>query len=160
MQLAKLDIATSFAAALFGAYVIVEAILYGVTSDTGPGAGTFPLVAGILILVFAIANLARTLRGAMPDALRLEGSIQLPEVARVLGTIVLIGLYIACFDKLGAFLPLPFLMDPRHHRRHAFDFEGAVREWYSMPWHDGRQERFIWGATAGMLRNLYRFLSA
>ncbi len=57
-------------------------------------------------------------------------------------------------------VPLPFLMDPRHHRRHAFAFEGAVREWYSMPWHDGRQERFIWGATAGMLRNLYRFLSA
>ena len=110
MQLAKLDIVTSVTAALFGAYVIVEAILYGVTSDTGPGAGTFPLVAGILILVFAIANLARTLRGAMPDALRLEGSIQLPEVARVLGTIVLIGVYIACFDKLGAFLPLPFLM--------------------------------------------------
>jgi hypothetical protein len=51
-------------------------------------------------------------------------------------------------------------MDPRHHRRHALSFEGAVREWYSMPWHDGRHERFIWGATAGMLRNLYRFLSA
>jgi 8-oxo-dGTP pyrophosphatase MutT (NUDIX family) len=57
-------------------------------------------------------------------------------------------------------VPLSFLMDPRHHRRHAFNFEGAVREWYSMPWHDGLQERFIWGATAGMLRNFYRFLSA
>lgn len=57
-------------------------------------------------------------------------------------------------------VPLPFLMDPRHHRRHALSFEGVVREWYSMPWHDGQQERFIWGATAGMLRNLYRFLSA
>lgn len=57
-------------------------------------------------------------------------------------------------------VPLPFLMDPRHHRRHALSFEGTVREWYSMPWHDGRQERFIWGATAGMLRNLYRFLTA
>jgi len=29
-----------------------------------------------------------------------------------------------------------------------------------MPYHDGTQERFIWGATAGMLRNFYRFLSA
>lgn len=57
-------------------------------------------------------------------------------------------------------VPLSFLMDPRHHRRHALSFEGVVREWYSMPWHDGRHERFIWGATAGMLRNLYRFLSA
>ena len=29
-----------------------------------------------------------------------------------------------------------------------------------MPFQDGDAERFIWGATAGMLRNLYRFLSA
>ena len=29
-----------------------------------------------------------------------------------------------------------------------------------MPYHDQGHERFIWGATAGMLRNLYRFLSA
>jgi hypothetical protein len=29
-----------------------------------------------------------------------------------------------------------------------------------MPYADGAHERFIWGATAAMLRNLYRFLSA
>jgi hypothetical protein len=29
-----------------------------------------------------------------------------------------------------------------------------------MPYQDGLTERFIWGATAGMLRNFYRFLSA
>ncbi len=57
-------------------------------------------------------------------------------------------------------VPLSFLMNPMHHRRHAFDFEGVVREWYSMPYQDGDQERFIWGATAGMLRNFYRLLSA
>lgn len=59
-------------------------------------------------------------------------------------------------------VPLAFLMDPAHHRRHAIEFSGTRREWLSMPWLDpqGRQERFIWGATAGMLRNLYRFLSA
>ncbi len=57
-------------------------------------------------------------------------------------------------------VPLRFLMDPRHHRRHLLDMGGARREWYSMPWHDGQQERFIWGATAGMLRNLYRLLAA
>jgi hypothetical protein len=28
-----------------------------------------------------------------------------------------------------------------------------------MPYHDGPHERYIWGATAGMLRNLYQFLS-
>ena len=33
-------------------------------------------------------------------------------------------------------------------------------EWFSMPYMDGSNQRFIWGATAGMLRNLYRFLAA
>jgi 8-oxo-dGTP pyrophosphatase MutT (NUDIX family) len=53
-------------------------------------------------------------------------------------------------------VPLPFLMNPAHHARHELEFQGHHRQWFSMPW----EERFIWGATAGMLRNLYRFLSA
>ena len=57
-------------------------------------------------------------------------------------------------------VPLDFLMDPSNHRRHGFEWDGELREWYSMPYQDGATERFIWGATAGMLRNLYRFLSA
>ena len=57
-------------------------------------------------------------------------------------------------------VPLSYLMDPRHHRRHAFEAEGVRREWFSMPYQDGDKQRFIWGATAGMLRNFYRFLMA
>ncbi len=57
-------------------------------------------------------------------------------------------------------VPLDFLMDPANHRLHAFEWEGVRREWYSMPYRDGERERFIWGATAGMLRNFYRFLAA
>ena len=65
-------------------------------------------------------------------------------------------------------VPLQFLMNPAHHRRHEVALDGVLRQWLSMPYcHDGEdaltagtQERFIWGATAGMLRNLYRFLSA
>lgn len=57
-------------------------------------------------------------------------------------------------------VPLAFLMDPANHQRHAFDWEGVRREWFSMPYQDGDDERFIWGATAGMLRNFYRFLVA
>ena len=34
------------------------------------------------------------------------------------------------------------------------------REWLSMPYMDAGTERFVWGATAAMLRNLYRFLAA
>jgi 8-oxo-dGTP pyrophosphatase MutT (NUDIX family) len=65
------------------------------------------------------------------------------------------------FEVADAFeVPLDFLMNPAHHRRHAFEFKGARREWFSMPYMDGTTERFVWGATAAMLRNFYRFLSA
>jgi 8-oxo-dGTP pyrophosphatase MutT (NUDIX family) len=69
------------------------------------------------------------------------------------------------FEVAEAFeVPLPFLMDPAHHRRHQFAFEGHQRQVLSMPWQgigpDGApREYFIWGATAAMLRNLYRFLA-
>jgi len=59
-------------------------------------------------------------------------------------------------------VPLAFLMNPAHHQRHRLEFAGTWREWFSMPYRDPRDghEHFIWGATAGMLRNLYRFLIA
>ena len=57
-------------------------------------------------------------------------------------------------------VPLDFLMDPLHHRRHAYEWDGVVREWYSMPYQDGARERYIWGATAGMLRNFFHLLRA
>lgn len=61
-------------------------------------------------------------------------------------------------------VPLAFLMNPAHHRHHRLQWSGHVREWLSMPYQDPAGgavvERFIWGATAGMLRNLYRFLVA
>jgi len=57
-------------------------------------------------------------------------------------------------------VPLAFLMDPANHRHHEVEFAGAKRHWLSMPYQDGATEYFIWGATAGMLRNLYRFLMA
>ena len=62
-------------------------------------------------------------------------------------------------------VPLSFLMNPANHRRHAVEVNGVRREFLSIPW-DGVDARgtprryFIWGATAAMLRNLYRFLSA
>ncbi|MDE2368144.1 MAG: CoA pyrophosphatase [Burkholderiales bacterium] len=61
-------------------------------------------------------------------------------------------------------VPLAFLMDPAHHRRHRYEFEGGARHFLSMPWEgrgsDGQwREYFIWGATAAMLRNLYRVLA-
>ncbi len=62
-------------------------------------------------------------------------------------------------------VPLAFLMNPANHRRHEIEWGGVKREFLSMPWdttdaHGGARRYFIWGATAAMLRNLYRFLSA
>lgn len=57
-------------------------------------------------------------------------------------------------------VPLAFLMNPANHRHHEVVWQGVQRHWLSMPYHDGVREHFIWGATAGMLRNLYRFLIA
>lgn len=57
-------------------------------------------------------------------------------------------------------VPLAFLMNPANHRRHRIEVDGLHREWLSMPYQDQTSQRFIWGATAGMLRNFYRFLSA
>ncbi|PIG00290.1 CoA pyrophosphatase [Comamonas sp. 26] len=57
-------------------------------------------------------------------------------------------------------VPLSFLLNPAHHQRHAMQWQGVDREWFAMPYQDGEQQRYIWGATAGMLRNLYRFLVA
>lgn len=57
-------------------------------------------------------------------------------------------------------VPLAFLLNPAHHRLHRVQWQGVQREWFSMPYQDGACNRFIWGATAGMLRNFYRFMSA
>jgi hypothetical protein len=60
-------------------------------------------------------------------------------------------------------IPLAFLMNPAHHARHHMDWQDIHREWFSMHWRGtavAPADRFVWGATAGMLRNLYRFLIA
>jgi 8-oxo-dGTP pyrophosphatase MutT (NUDIX family) len=48
-------------------------------------------------------------------------------------------------------VPLAFLMDPANHQLHSKEFRGMERSYYAMPY----AERYIWGATAGILRILY-----
>jgi 8-oxo-dGTP pyrophosphatase MutT (NUDIX family) len=96
--------------------------------------------------------------GAMPAYTTGTGFIVTPVVALVRPDYPLA---LNAYEVADAFeVPLAFLMNPANHRRHRFEFMGRDREWYSMPYQDGAQERFIWGATAAMLRNFYRFLSA
>jgi 8-oxo-dGTP pyrophosphatase MutT (NUDIX family) len=48
-------------------------------------------------------------------------------------------------------VPLAFLMNPANHQLHSKEFRGIERFYYAMPY----GERYIWGATAGILRVLY-----
>ena len=48
-------------------------------------------------------------------------------------------------------VPLAFLMDQANHQRHSREWQGMTRHYYAIPY----GERYIWGVTAGILRNLY-----
>jgi 8-oxo-dGTP pyrophosphatase MutT (NUDIX family) len=53
-------------------------------------------------------------------------------------------------------VPLDFLMDPANHRKDSREWRGRRRFSYAMPYRD----RYIWGATAGMLKNMQQRLFA
>ncbi len=100
--------------------------------------------------------------GALPHYTTITSYVVTPIVALVTPAFTL---HLLRDEVDEAFeVPLDFLMTPAHHRRHEFDLAGQRRQFLSMPWHatdpQGHEHRyFIWGATAAMLRNFYRFLS-
>lgn len=51
-------------------------------------------------------------------------------------------------------VPFDFLMDPANRQRHVKEWKGTTRPYYAMPY--GRH--YIWGATAGILVNLWERL--
>lgn len=53
-------------------------------------------------------------------------------------------------------VPLSFVMDPANHKTDSRLLPTGEKRWfYAIPYH----QRYIWGATAGMLVNLYEVLS-
>lgn len=59
------------------------------------------------------------------------------------------------FEVAEAFEPpLAFLLDRQNHQRQQREFNGALHEFWAMPWND----YYIWGATAGMLVSLHDVL--
>ena len=52
-------------------------------------------------------------------------------------------------------VPLAFLLDPANHQRQSREWQGELRWFYAMDY----GPHTIWGATAGMVVNLYRFLA-
>ena len=53
-------------------------------------------------------------------------------------------------------VPLRFLMDEANHQKHAREWRGRQRSFYAMPY----RGRYIWGATAGMIKNMHERLFA
>nr|WP_238312770.1 CoA pyrophosphatase [Methylobacterium crusticola] len=51
-------------------------------------------------------------------------------------------------------VPLDFLMDVANHAQHSREWRGRQRRYYAIPF----GERYIWGVTAGIVRNLYDHL--
>lgn len=78
----------------------------------------------------------------------------LPLVARVIPNYEL---RINASEVADAFeVPLAFVMDKANHARKSRDWKGVTRHYYEMPF----GERYIWGVTAGILRNLYEKIYA
>jgi 8-oxo-dGTP pyrophosphatase MutT (NUDIX family) len=102
--------------------------------------------------------------GRLPAYTTISSFVVTPVVALVMTPFDLNELALDSFEVAEAFeVPLAHLMNPRHHQRHSFSYDGGERQFLSMPWAgpgaDGVQRNyFIWGATAAMLRNLYSVL--
>ena len=90
--------------------------------------------------------------GHMPQYLTVSGY----SVTPVVGLVQAQAEYVLDeFEVADVFeVPLSFLLDPANHQVRLWQSEQGGRRFYSMPY----ENRFIWGATAGMLRNLYHLL--
>jgi 8-oxo-dGTP pyrophosphatase MutT (NUDIX family) len=98
--------------------------------------------------------------GALPDYLTGTGFRVTPVVGLVHPPFTLKADALEVADIFE--VPLAFLMNPSNHEIRAFRWEGGERHFFAMPYAPDEQTApyFIWGVTAGMLRNFYRFLAA
>lgn len=103
--------------------------------------------------------------GALPQYLTVTGY----EVTPVIGMVErAVTLALDESEVTEAFeVPLAFLMDPANHERRLVTVDSVARTFYAMPYRVdlgagsgavGQRSRFIWGATAAILRNLYHYL--
>ncbi len=53
-------------------------------------------------------------------------------------------------------VPLAFLMDAQNHQTHEHTWQGGMRRFHAMPF----QDRYIWGVTAGIMKNMHQRLFA
>lgn len=94
--------------------------------------------------------------GTLPNYSTITGYLVTPVVSIVTPPF---DLHADPFEVAQIFeVPLSFLMDGAHHQRRTAELPSGLgsRTFYAMPY----EQFFIWGATAGMLRNLFHFLRA
>ena len=92
--------------------------------------------------------------GSLPEYTTVTGYHVTPVVGLVSPPLVL---SLEAFEVAEAFeVPLTFFLDPSNHQRNTLQYQGRTRHYYAMPY----EQRYIWGATAGMLMNFYAFLTA
>jgi 8-oxo-dGTP pyrophosphatase MutT (NUDIX family) len=94
--------------------------------------------------------------GVLPDYVTATGYVVTPVIGMVTPPFELIAESNEVEEIFE--VPLRFLMDGLNHQRMSFDLPdgGGRRSFYAMPY----ERFFIWGATAGMLRNLFHLLRA
>ena len=101
--------------------------------------------------------------GLTADYVEVIGNLDIYEVRTGFEVFPVVGLVHTGFDLIldhgevaDVFeVPLSFVLDPRNHHRQSRTFYGKLRHFYVLPYDD----RYIWGATAGMLINLYEVLT-
>lgn len=101
--------------------------------------------------------------GLTADFIDVIGDLDVYEVRTGFEVFPVVGLVKTGFDLTldpsevaGTFeVPLSFVLNPRNHHRQSRPFYGRLRYFYVLPFED----RYIWGATAGMLINLYEVLT-
>ncbi len=97
--------------------------------------------------------------GIAEDLIRIAGFLDPYETRTGYTIMPVVGLVTPSFDLTlnraevaDVFeVPLSFLMDPANHHTHGREWRGAMRYFYAMPY----QDCYIWGATAGMIKELY-----
>lgn len=94
------------------------------------------------------------LLGYLPEYLTGTGFRVTPVVAEILPPF---DLSPDTFEVADIFeVPLQFLLDESNYRQHQIEFNGEMRRFHAVPYGD----RFIWGATAGMIRALVERMHA
>lgn len=96
--------------------------------------------------------------GLLRQRVEVLGQLELYETSTAYGVAPVVGwieppvvLTVDPFEVAEAFeVPLAFVLDARNHKRESAMRDGKERFFYVLPYED----RYIWGATAGMLVNL------